>query len=101
MERAGAELRGYKEEYDAALDILEYTCEEVCDEMWPEAWISIGIVQVWCQKVGETTAYRLLKLKIGTLWKRPLFNLTLEMARRIVGYGVTEQPDWFPLYGMF
>ena len=99
MKEAGLELDSYKKEHTFAEELIEFVCEEVCDEMWPEGLFDIGTAHVWCQRDGKTQTCNLLQ--IGTRRRPPPFDVVMEMARRVARYGISERPAWYPLHGMF
>ncbi|KAF9649663.1 hypothetical protein BDM02DRAFT_3113521 [Thelephora ganbajun] len=101
LKGAGIEVDSYEDEYLMATDILKDACEEVRDEMWPKASgkVRIGTLPVWCLRDGKPSTCGLLR--IGTYWMSPPFKVMMEMADRVVKYGIAEEPDWFPMYGMY
>ena len=46
MNEAGLELDSYEEGYLMGIQLIEHVYEEVCDEVWPEGLMSIGILTV-------------------------------------------------------
>ena len=84
-----------------AVQILLDVCKEVCDEMWPEVSgrMSIGVVHVWCLRDGKTETCDLPR--VGNYRRSPSAKVVMEVADRILGYSIVEEPDWFPMYGMF
>jgi len=99
MKAAGIELDSYEEEYSLAMNILIEICEEVCEGASPEAPTKIGAAGVWCQRDGETETCDLLR--IGTYGRIPPFEVIMKVADSVMKYGIVEEPDWYPLYGMF
>ena len=95
------ELDSYNTEYVMAMQIVQDACEEVCNEMWLETAgrRSIGVVQVWCLRDGKPDTCNLLR--IGTYWRSPSFEVMMETEDRVLKYGIVEEPNWFPLYGMY
>ena len=99
MKEAGLELDSYEAEHGMAMQLIEDICEEICNEMWPEASMSIGTVTVWCLRDNKPQTCELLK--IGTYQQPPSFDVAMEMANAVIKYGIAEKPDWFPLYGVY
>ncbi|KAF9648401.1 hypothetical protein BDM02DRAFT_3187161 [Thelephora ganbajun] len=61
--------------------------------------MSIGTLPVWCLRDGKPSTCDLLR--IGTFWRSPSFEVMMEVANRVVKYGIVEEQDWSPMYGMY
>ena len=63
--------------------------EEVCDELWPQGGRAL---------VEQTDTHNLPR--IGTHWQLLLFNIAMEIAYRVLKYGITKGLNRFPTCGM-